>query len=344
MRASEKQFDTYLEKPVTAYTLENDNDVSVTILSQGGIVHQINVPDKQGQKHNILLSFPHTADYYANAAYTNMMIGPVAGRIGQATFTLGTHEYHLTPNEGKNLLHGGTHGFHSVQWQGELAQTSDTATLTLHHTFANDDWDFPGTMHVAVHYMLTNDNQLKVEFQAKSDTDMLFNPTYHLYFNLAGSTTINDQYLQVNSDSHLEITSEKIPTGKFTPNAGTAFDLATPTKLGEALAKLQDTPEKGFDDAFVINDHSETTPLASLSDPVTDRRVDFYADANALIVFTANAFTPDMNYVNGPGQPHIGVALEVQTLPDAINHDGFGDTYLQRSETKKQEITYQLHF
>lgn len=343
METSQELFDHYNGHEVTAFHLNNDNGVTVTVLSQGGIIREMLLPDKAGKKHNILLEYPTTADYYANPFYVNMMIGTAGGRIKQGQFTINGKTTKVTPNEGQNTLHGGPNGFHSVNWDGELSSTTKEATLTLtHHFAATEKGDFPA-MTVSTKYTLGNDDQLVVNFSAEAEAPTIFNPTYHVYFNLSGEKDIRHQLLTLNSPRHMDVDSEKIPTGRLLDNHGTPFDFTSPTVLGEAIDGMQDTNEKGFDDIFEVVPDADQR-IATLTDPQSNRSVTLHSKRNGLVVFTANSFTPDMNLTLGHGAPHMGIALEAQNLSDATRFENLGDTTLLPGETKSYEIGYQFNF
>ncbi|HBF74180.1 MAG TPA: galactose mutarotase [Lactobacillus sp.] len=343
LKAYKTDFDSYKDQKVTAFHLENDNGVRVTVLSQGGIIAEMSVPTKDGQHKNMLLEYPHTADYYANPFYVNMMIGTAAGRIKKGEFTINGKTTKVTPNEGQNTLHGGPNGFHSVNWDGELESNTSDARLTLNHHFDSNPGDFPA-ISVTVTYTLKNDNTLGVQFTGESDEATIFNPTYHTYFNVSDEATIKNQTLQLNSHRHMDVDTEKIPTGKMLDNTNTAFDFTTPQKLGTAIDKMQDTTEKGFDDIFEVEPSSTDQTIAKLSDDASKRAVTLHSSRNGLVVFTANSFTPDMNLTLGKGAPYMGVALEAQNLSDATRFENLGDITLQPGVPKSYEIKYQLSF
>lgn len=343
MNASQTAFDHYEEHEVTAYHLENDNGVKVTVLSQGGIIKAISVPTKNGGQKNLLLEYPHTADYYANPFYVNMMIGSAAGRLKNGQFTVDGKTLKVPANEGNNTLHGGPHGFNSVNWNGELSSTNDEVVLKFTHHFQTRPNDFPG-IKVTTTYTLKNDNMLTVRFTGEADEPTIFNPTYHVYFNLSDSKNIEGQTLMLNSSRHMDVDSEKIPTGKLLDNLHTPFDFTNGVKLGEAIDKMQNTTEKGFDDIFQVEPSAKDDTIAKLQDGASKRSVTIHSKRNGLVVFTANSFTPDMNLTLGAGAPYMGIALEAQNLSDATRFEGLGDTTLMPGVSKSYEIRYELKF
>ncbi|WP_347787000.1 aldose epimerase family protein [Levilactobacillus brevis] len=343
MQTTTNHWDTYQDQAVTEYTIENDNGVKLSILSWGATLHKLTVPTENGD-HNLVLSYHKMADYLDNPFYVCMGIGRTGGRITRGQVTLDGTTTQLDTNEGHNTLHGGPHGFNTVNWAGAL-DTSDPqqAKIILTHTFKHTDDSFPGDLTAKMIYALDNQDRVTLTFEANSTALTLFNPTLHVYFNLSDDQLISGQTLQVNSQEHLALDDEKLPTGKMIANAGTPYDFADGQNLGQAIRGLQDIPEKGFDDVYHVVPGTDDT-IAKLSDPQTNRAVTIKSQRDGLVVFTANSFTSDMKLTTGAGQPYMGIALEAQSLPDSPNHPEFGDVSLPAGETKRYDITYELTY
>jgi len=343
MQTATNHWDTYQNEAVTEYTIENDNGVKLAILSWGATLHQLMVPTAKGDK-NLVLSYHKMADYLDNPFYVCMGIGRTAGRITRGTFDLNGQTVHVDPNEGKNTLHGGPHGFNTVNWAGDLDTTDpDKARIVLTHTFKSTDDSFPGDLTAKMIYSLDNHDRVTLAFEATSTALTLFNPTLHVYFNVGDDQLISGQTLQINSQEHLDLDGEKLPTGKMGANAGTPYDFADGQNLGKAIRGLQDIPEKGFDDVYHVIPGADDT-VAKLADPQSNRSVTIKSKRNGLVVFTANSFTSDMKLTTGAGQPYMGVALEAQGLPDSQNFPEFGDVELAPGETKRDEIIYDITY
>jgi galactose mutarotase-like enzyme len=41
--------------------------------------------------------------------------------------------------------------------------------------------------------------------------------------------------------------------------------------------------------------------------------------------------------------PYMGIALEAQTLPDAIHHENFGSIVMREGETKEYKTVIKMH-
>ena len=99
-------------------------------------------------------------------------------------------------------------------------------------------WGFPGNKVVKVTYTLTNDNGLKIDYEATTDKSCYFNLTNHCYFNLKGEGNgdILDHILVIDANSVTAVAdSQLIPTGEITDIRGTAMDFTTPHTVGERI-------------------------------------------------------------------------------------------------------------
>ena len=209
-------------KSVEIYTLTNDHGMAVKFLSYGGVITEIEAPDRDGRLASVVLGFRTLEEYETNSAtiYFGALIGRYANRIGQARFTLDGQEYKLAANNGPNTLHGGKVGFDKQVWQVEPLQIADGAGATLTLTSPDGQEGFPGTLKVRVTYALTNDDALRIAYEAETDKDTVLNLTNHAYFNLAGngSGTVEQQILTINADRFTPTDATLIPTGELAPS------------------------------------------------------------------------------------------------------------------------------
>lgn len=338
-------FGEFKGQAVTKYVLTNDHGVQAGILDFAGLLQSFKVPTKDGGKADMVLSSENLDEFTNNGFCTNRLIGRVAGRIANGEFTINGKDYKVEQNEGKNTLHGGTNGFYNHIWHVDSTKvTDDAAAITLSLTLSEKDDTFPGTIHVTATYTLDNDDNLTLKFGATTDSDTVFNPTNHTYWNMAKASakTVDNLNLYVNSKNHLAVDGGKIPTGKKVPNEGTPFDFGKPTRLGDALQQMASTKENGFDDIWEV-EPSLTTPIASLEDPESGRKMTMYSDRNALIMYTMNSDDAAV-YNHGQVHPHLGIAMEAQTLPDTPHHPEFGDITLKPNEEKNYTIKWHVEY
>ncbi|MBV8093138.1 MAG: galactose mutarotase [Acetobacteraceae bacterium] len=336
---------------VEIYTLTNDHGMVVKFLSYGGIITEIDVPDRQGQLANVVLGFRTLEEYKTNGAsiYFGALIGRYANRIGQARFTLDGHEYKLAANNGPNFLHGGNVGFDKQVWRVEPLRSNDGVGATLTLTSPDGQEGFPGTLTVRVTYTLTNDDALRITYEARTDKDTVLNLTNHSYFNLAGngSGTVEDQILTINADRFTPTDATLIPTGELSPVNGTPMDFRTATSIG---ARLRSSFQPlvyahGYDHNWVLNKPS----LGALSfaarayEPRSGRVLDCYTTEPGVQVYTSNFL--DGSHVGSAGRTYRqtdGFALETQNFPDSPNKPQFPTTELKPGQTFHSETVFRF--
>ena len=214
------------------YILQNSKGMKAAITNYGGRLVSLLVPDKNGRLTDVVVGFKSVKDYVnSTEPYFGATIGRYGNRIAKGKFTLDGKQYSLFTNNGPNTLHGGKNGYQAVVWNAN--QVNDS-TLELTYLSKDGEEGFPGNLDVKVIYRLTNDNELKLDYEAKADKKTVVNLTNHAFFNLngEGSGSINNHILQINSKEYTPVDSTLIPTGKIEPVAGTPFDFTNPVTIG----------------------------------------------------------------------------------------------------------------
>ncbi len=338
IQAKKELFDQYNGQDIQKFTLTNDNNVSISVISLGATWNAFTFPDKSGQTGNVLLSMS-SSDAYMKDQYFCQAIGRTAGRITNGTFSINGTEYHVDQNEGTTTLHGGPHGFNSQIWNGSI---EDNSIVFEKHIDSSYD-SFPGNIDVKITWKLSDDNVATVTYSAKSDADTLFNPTQHAYFNLGDTENVYNESLTIDADKYLELNADKTPSGKKISVAGSAYDFRTGQNIKSGIDDMKASVGHTYDEVYVINDHADDTPISTLSDSKSGRGVSIYSNRNALVVFTPDDLD-GVTFERGAGVPHMGVALEAQNLPDTPNHEGFGSVLLPAGDEKSYSISYQAKF
>lgn len=329
--------------PVDLYVMTNKNGASVEITNFGGILHAINVPDKNDKIGNVLLGYPSVEGYTPLHGYIGALIGRVGNRICKGECELNGEKLVLAKNEaGKTHLHGGDIGFDRKIWDVTPLEGICEDHLILKYTSVDGEEGYPGTLKVMVTYTWTDDNDLVIRYEAECDKDTLCNLTNHAYFNLEGegSGPILDHVFEFNCDTFTVVDGDCIPTGEQRDVTGTPFDMRQPTRLGDVMNPENIAKDEqlkignGFDHNFNINDIDAGLRFAvAVSEPKSGRIMQVFTDMPA-VQFYAGTMLESVN----PGtcghkyNTYEGFCLETQYAPDSINHPEFPDSVLYKGE------------
>ena len=322
---------------VDIYTLTNKNGVRARIATYGGTLVSLEVPDRNGRLADILLGHD-SLDGFLNRKtnpYFGTLIGRFANRIGGAAFTLDGVKYQLAKNDGENTLHGGLRGLDAVVWEAEPVKGPDGVGLKLSYTSPDGDEGYPGNLACTVVYTLTDQDELKIGYEATTDKATPVNLTNHAYFNLAGQGEgdILGHELMLNADEYLEGTAALIPTGKILQVKGTAYDFTAPKLIGAEIA----TTGAGYDNCFILRGGGGALALAArVSEPSTGRVMEISTTKPAIQFYTGNFLDGTITGKGGKVyKKHYGFCLETQQYPDAPNQPNFPSSVLRPGEVFK---------
>lgn len=325
---------------VHRYTLENDAGTRVRVLTFGGVLQTVDVPDGRGHVDNVALGFRTLEEYASDDdPYLGALIGRHANRIARGTFTLDGTTYTLPVNNGPNSLHGGTKGFADRVWDAEPLEEGGQRGLRLRLASPDGEMGYPGTLHVMVDYTLTDDDALRIRYAAETDAPTVVNLTNHSYWNLSGeaSGTIYDHELMLNASRFTPVDETLIPTGELRPVDGTPMDFRTAKPIGRDIraATEQLLRGPGYDHNWVL-DGSPGPGLhlaAQLRDPRSGRVLTVLTDQPGIQFYSGNFL--DGTLVGTSGHAYRqgdGLALETQHFPDSPNQPTFPSTVLRPGE------------
>jgi aldose 1-epimerase len=315
-------------KEVSLYTLTNANGMVVKISNYGGTVTTILAPDKNGKFENVVLGFDSLKTYQKGCPFFGALIGRYGNRICKGKFTLDGKEYTLATNDGPNHLHGGKKGFDKVVWDAIENSGKDSVGLTLTYISKDLEEGYPGTLTSKVTYSLTNNNELKISYEAETDKATVINLTHHSYFNLSGrKESVLNHELTLYADSITPVDSTLIPTGVIAPVAGTAFDFTKPHKIGERIAQVKG----GYDHNFKLNRKGEGLQLAvELYEPTSGRLMQTYTTEPGMQFYSGNFLDGTLVASDNIAiQKYYGLCLESQHFPDSPNRPNFPSTVLK---------------
>ncbi len=339
-------FGTTPEGEAKLFTLTNGNGMEVDITNYGGIVTSIRVPDREGNMDDVALGFPTLEGYLGEDPYFGALIGRYGNRIANATFDLNGETYELPANDGPNSLHGGPGGFHTKLWNATQINDGDVSGVELQRTSPAGEEGFPGNLDVMVRYTLTEDNELRIEYEATSDQATPVNLTNHSYFNLSGEGTILDHVLMIDADAFTPVNNTLIPTGELREVAGTPFDFREPTPIGERIEAENEQLGfgQGYDHNWVLNTGGGgLASVATLYDPSSGRMMEVLTTEPGLQFYSGNFLDGSLTGKDGINyELRTGLCLETQHFPDSPNQPEFPSTTLEPGDTYTSETVYRF--
>jgi aldose 1-epimerase len=348
MKISKDAFGTSKNgEKVDIYTLTNNKGCIVKITNYGGIVVSLSVPDRTGKLCDIVLGYDSLDGYIKNnSPYFGALIGRYGNRIAKGKFTLNGQTYTLAINNSPNHLHGGLVGFDKVVWQAKEIKQSDAVGLELTYLSKDGEEGYPGNLSVTVKYLWTNNNELKIQYEAVTDKPTVVNLTNHSYFNLACKADILGHELMLNADRFTPVDQGLIPTGELRPVKGTVMDFSKPASIG---ARINNDDEQlkfgtGYDHNWVINNFDGSLKLAArVYEPTTGRVIEVSTTEPGVQFYSGNFLDGTITGKNGVVyNRRAGFCLETQHFPDSPNKPKFLSTVLKPGEKYKTTTIYKF--
>ena len=331
---------------VESFTLRNKAGVEVKAISFGAIITSIRVPDRSGAIAEIVLGFDTVDGYLKPHPYFGALVGRYGNRIARAAFTLDGQTYRLAANNGPNHLHGGVRGFDKYTWAAEVLPNATGVTFT--RTSADGEEGYPGRLNVRVSYILSDANELSIEYQATTDKATPVNLTQHTYFNLAGhdAGTILDHEVMIAADRFTPVDATLIPTGELAPVDGTPMDFRKPVRVGARIdaASPQLKFGIGYDHNWVVNGAPGTLrPAARVVEPKSGRTLEVSTTEPGVQFYTGNFLDGSVKGKGGAVYHHRnGLCLETQHFPDSPNQPAFPSTILRPGSTYQSKTVWKF--
>ncbi len=310
---------------VHLHTLRNAKGMEARVTDYGGILVSLTTPDRAGKLADVVLGFDTLAPYLGKHPHFGCLTGRYANRIGGASFKIDGTEYNVTPNSGKNHIHGGKEAFDKKVWKATVPAGKNALVLT--YTSADGEEGFPGKLDCTVTYTLTDENALTISYQATTDKPTVVNLTNHSYFNLAGegSGDILGHELTIPADTFTATDDDLIPTGEVLTVLGTPLDFTKPRLIGERIGAAYKPllQGKGYDHNYVLKGGEGMKLAARARDPKSGRVMEVTTTDPAVQLYTGN----HLKSVSGKGghiyQTRHGFCLETQKYPDSPNKPQF---------------------
>ncbi|MDP9047805.1 MAG: galactose mutarotase [Bacteroidota bacterium] len=327
------------------YTLKNKNGMTASLTNYGAHLISLAVPDKTGKLRDVVLGFDDIEGYKkAMSAYYGATIGRYGNRIARGHFVLDEHSYDLFINNKPNTLHGGKKGFNDVIWD-----TKQVNNHAITFTYLSKDMEegYPGNLSCRVTYDLTDDNAVKISYEATTDKTTVVNLTNHSYFNLngVGAGTILNHLVELKAANITPVDSTLIPTGKLQPVAGTPFDFTKPATIGSRITGNDEQLKngKGYDHNFVLDKHDINTPIATVTGDQSGIKMEIFTTEPGLQFYSGNFMTGNHTMLGGKKDEYrTGFAMETQHFPDSPNQPRFPSTVLKPGGIYKTVTIYKF--
>ena len=331
-------------RKIEKYTLKNNSDMSVSVITYGATLTEINVPDKNGVFADVLVGFDDIEGFVERTDYQGVIVGPYANRIGGASFSIDGVKYNLTANEKEVTCLHSNGEFNTAVWDAEII---DDNSVRFSYVSPDGVNGFPGEIKVSVTYILTDNNELKLEYKAVSDKKTYINLTNHAYFNLGGfdSGTILDHVICIDADKITAVDEFSIPTGELLDVSDTPFDLRNGAVIGESIDADCDQLNftAGYDHNFCVNNYDGTVRLiADVVEPVSGRVMEVYTDLPGVQFYAGNFLKGDIGKAGKPMIRRSGFCLETQFYPDSPNKPQFPSCLYEAGEEYKTTTIFKF--
>ena len=334
-------------KAVDLYTLTNASGMEARVITYGGIILSLQVPDKDGKLGDVVLGYDNLDGYLKVSPYFGAIIGRYGNRIAKGKFTLDGKDYTLATNNGPNALHGGLKGFDKVVWSAEPFERPGERGIVFKYTSKDGEEGYPGKLDATVTYTLTDANTLAFDYHAVTDKPTHVNLTQHSYFNLAGDGAgdVLGHELMLKASHFTPVDSTMIPTGKIAPVAGTPFDFTSPHTIGERIG-ADDEQIKfggGYDHNFVLDREpgGGLQLAARVYEPTSGRVMEVRTTEPGVQFYSGNFLD---GTITGKGghvyNKRTGFCLETQHYPDSPNKPEFPTTVLRPGEEYRTRTVY----
>lgn len=345
MKIDKKEISLKENKKILQYSLSNDNGIVIKILTLGGIITDIEVPDSNGISENIVVGWKDLNNYIDDTSYAGSIVGRSSGRITDGKIKIGDKLYETTKNQGLNTLHGGNEGFNKKIWKDSVEVNDKEVSLILEASSNDGEEGFPGNLKLRVVYSLNNKNEFSIKNQGISDKDTILNMTNHSYFNLSGNIKRNvlDERLTVKSNKIATIREDSALTGDLIDVNGTPFDFNTSKKVGEDIREAHRQLElgNGYDHPWVLTEDEGYN--IKLEDDISGRVMEVYTDRKAVVIYSTN-FPVDKELYNGNIEgKYDGICFETQNLPIGENYKFIEDSVIRAGEEYKATTVFKFY-
>lgn len=331
------------------FILTNTSGMEAAITNYGAALVRLSTPDRNGKLGDIVLGYDSLKGYLEDKAYLGVVVGRYGNRIAHAKFELNGITYQLNANIGENTLHGGLLGFSKKLWQAREITSPEGSAVELTYSSPDGEEGYPGNLVASITYTLTDNNELRLDYTAKTNKETVLNLTNHSYFNLAGQGNgdILRHEIMIHADRFTPTDAGSIPTGELRSVKGTPLDFRKSTLIG--LRINQDDEQlrfgSGYDQNWVLNQTQEGELMlaARVSEPQSGRVLEVWTTEPGLQFYTGNFLDGTIVGKDGKVYRHrFGLCLETQHFPDSPNQPSFPSTVLKPGQEYKSTTTFRF--
>lgn len=330
-------------KPISIFTLFNKKGMSVDITNYGAKIIRLYAPDKHGDFADVVLAFDTLEEIIEKEIYFGAICGRFANRIKDGKFKLDGLEYQLPVNNGTNSLHGGIHGFNEKVWTVIYSNESE---LVLQLLSVDGEEGYPGNLTIKATYTLTEDNEVKIHYEATTDRPTVIGLTNHSYFNLkgAGNGTIKDHVLQLNANFYTVLDESFALSGEVLKVDGTPFDFRKPTLIGDRIDDEVYVPGWGIDNNWCINrpQSGDLVLAAVVYESESGRKMEVLTTQPGIQIYTGNWID---NVTGKEGKVYDrqdAICLETQGFPNSPNIPYFPSPVLRPGQKYDEWCIYKF--
>ncbi|MGL1893591.1 MAG: galactose mutarotase [Spirochaetaceae bacterium] len=321
---------TLAGQPVKQISINNNRGIEITVTDRGATLISVKLKNRNGDLEECILGFDTVKEYEEHLAFYGATIGRVGNRTANGEFTLDGIKYNLAKNDSDvNNLHGGVKGFDKVIWNYSITKESDRTILSFKYLSPDADENFPGNLDTEVKYILTDNNELILDYTATTDKRTPVNLTNHAYWNLTGNSgSVLEHNFQIEADTYLPTDEFQIPTGELKSVEGTGYDFRTLRPLSDGI-KITG----GFDHNFNLSIKKRDKPVnrVYVEEPNSGRSMEIKTTEPGVQLYTGF-------------DDHKFFCLETQMFPNAINNSDFDSIVLSPGETYRQTTIHKFDF
>lgn len=333
-------------RQASKYILKNQAGIEIVLSDMGALIQALLVPDRKGNKIDIMLGYDTLEEYYDNGCGFGAYVGRIANRIEGANVTIDGVNYVLEDNYNGHNLHSGSKKSFYEFYETETGISEDGEYVEFSRLSPHLEQGFPGNLMQKIRYTLTEANELLIDYHATSDQTTIYNPTNHAYFNLEGhdSGDVLGHEMEVYSDSFLVSDQFMIPTGEVAKVEGTPYDFRQRKTVGkdinEDFVMLKNA--KGYDVNFNFPNDKKMRLMSKIWAPVSGIFMETHSDCCGLLIYNAGGLKDKNGKGDAVYQQHAGICFETGFYPNSCKEASFPSCVLPANSTFTSRTKYRF--